>query len=271
MNMKPTNLFNTPKILSIIVAVLVLICTLAGLLIPNFYAVEDPILWAGTYSQDIFSLLGVPALIWALFAGSRGSLCGQAVWIGMLALYFYSYGFYGVGMIYTPLYPLYLAIMSLCGFGLVLVSLKISFVEIAAAQLNRLPGKWIAALFLVNVAILGSAWLMMLIPAAIQGTPTTTSSVFVMDLTFAFPLLTVTAIGLLRKKAWAAVMTGPLLIKGFSTTANLVLANVIAPQLGQATEPMPMLLTYAGFSIISAVFFVIYLRNLGMKITATAG
>jgi hypothetical protein len=166
---------------------------------------------------------------------------------------------------YTPLYPLYLAITSLGGWALVLTALRFD-IKALNAERTAFPSKWTAALFLLNTVFLGVAWLAQMISAVWDVQPPAMYSVFVMDLGFAFPLLTVAAVGLLRKRVWGYALAGPLLVKGLATTTSLVVSEAIAFGMGREADPLPILLMFALFAVTSAVLIGGYFARLEPKI-----
>ena len=259
--MQRLNRYSTAVVLSVLVGLGVLAGTLITFLTPNFYARMHPSVVPGSYGQDALALVTLPVFAWAVRAGRRGSLRGMIVWLGLLVFYFYGYALYTVGAMYTPLYPLYLAITSLAGWALVLTALRLDIRAIEARR-AAFPAVWTAALFLLNTVILGGAWLAQMIPAVRDVQPPAMYSVFVMDLGFAFPLLTVAAVGLLRKRVWGYALAGPLLIKGLTTTTSLVVSEGIAIGMGRAADPLPILLMFALFAVASVVLVGRYFAGL---------
>lgn len=258
--MKLHRQLDTGTVLSILVAAGVLAATLTTFLVPNFYSAMHPDLIPGSYGQDALALAALPVFAWAVWAGSRGALRGRIVWLGLLTFYFYGFALYAVGAMYTPLYPLYLAICTTAGWGLVLVGMRLD-VNSLAERGNAFPRIWTAVLFLVNVTFLSAAWIKMLIPALQKVEIPPMYSVFVMDLGFAFPLLTVASIGLLRRNAWGYALAAPLLVKGLATTASLVVSEAIAVGMGRAPDPLPILAMFAMFMVGSAVLLAVFFSN----------
>jgi hypothetical protein len=245
------------SILSILVGLGVLAAVLVTFLTPNFYSRMHPSVVPGSYGQDALALAALPVFAWGIWAGGRGSLRGRIVWLGLLTFYFYGYALYTIGAMYTPLYPLYLAICATSGWALVLTAMRLDLAELVARR-KAFPRVWTAILFLVNVLFLGGAWVAMLLPAIQAVQPPPMYSVFVMDLGFAFPLLTVASIGLLRGKGWGLALAAPLLVKGLTTTTSLVVSEGIAVWMGREADPLPIQAMFALFALGSAVLVGVY-------------
>lgn len=262
--MKASKRKPTAEILTLLVGLAVLAAGLVTLLTPNFYGKMHPSVVPGSYGQDALALVGLPFLAWGLLSGRRGSLRGMIVWIGLLVFYFYGYALYTIGTMYTPLYPLYLAITALAGWAIVLTILRFDIREVAARR-AAFPAVFTAVLFLLNTIFLGGAWLAQMFPAVQAVQPPPMYSVFVMDLGFAFPLLSVAAIGLLRGQDWSYAMGGPLLVKGLVTTTSLVTAEAIAAGMGRQTDPLPIMAMFALFAVASAVLLGVYFTRLAKR------
>ncbi len=245
-------LISTASTLSKGTAVVVLLCDLAGLFVPGFYRPVNPILLPGSYGQDWMSLAAVPAMMWAVRSATRGSLRGVIVWIGLLAYYLYAYALYAFGPQYTALYPLYVAIVGLSAFALVMVSLSLDISAFDSSLRDRLPTRWIIALFWTIVISLAPAWLAMMIGAIRDGTPSPFATIHVLDLAFVFPTLTIAGVGLWQRRPWSYVLAGSMLVLTATMMGSLVVSEGIAA-MRFTPDPLPLTLTFAMIALAAGV------------------
>src|SRR5688572_18180608 len=83
----------------------------------GWYAAEA-VTFPSFIGQDAITLvLGVPLLARTTRLASRGSMRGLLCWMGALFYVAYSYAFYLLGARITPLFPLYIAIVSIGMYG----------------------------------------------------------------------------------------------------------------------------------------------------------
>jgi hypothetical protein len=242
-------------------AALVVICTLAGLFVPNFYRLVNPVLLPGSYGQDWMSLAAAPVLMWAARSGYRGSQRGLVVWLGLLAYYLYAYALYAFGPQYTALYPLYIGIVSLSAFALPIVGLSLETSAVCSRLRDRLPRRWIIALFGTIVISLAPLWMAMMISAIQDGKPSLFATIHVLDLGFVFPALIVSAVGLWRRSAWSFVLAGPLLILTATMMGSLVVAEGIAAA-RFTPDPWPLAIAFSLIAAAATVLARAYLRAL---------
>lgn len=137
----------------------------------------------------------VPILAGAMRAAHRGSTRGLAVWLGVAAYLTYNAVMFCFATPLNPLFPLYVAMLSLSIF--VLAGLAIHAAEVGR-QLpdSRGPG-WVAAYIGVVVALNGLLWLRGVASAVVADEPTsfldgtglTTNPVYVQDLAFWLPVM----------------------------------------------------------------------------------
>lgn len=254
-------LISTASTLSKGTAAAVLLCTLAGLGVPDFYHLVDPVLLPGSYGQDWMSLAALPVLMWAMRSSRRGSQRGLVVWLGLLTYYLYAYALYAFGAQYTALYPLYVAIVGLSAFALVMVSLSLDVAAFDTPLRGRLPQRWIITLFAVIVISLAPVWMAMMISAIHDGQPSLFTTIHVLDLAFVFPTLIVTAVGLWRRRPWSYMLAGPMLVLAATMMGSLVVSEVIAA-VRFTPDPWPLGFTFLLIALAASLLARAYLRAL---------
>lgn len=242
-------------------AMLALICAAAGLIVPDFYGLVNPVLLPGTYGQDWMSLAAVPALVWAIRSGGRHSLRGLIVWIGLLAYYLYAYALYAFGPQYTVLYPLYVAVVGLSALALVMVALSLDVDVFDNHLRGPFAARWTVALFVIIVASLAPAWIAMMIAAMRRGIPSLFTTIHVLDLAFVFPAMIVAAVGLWGHRPWSYALAGPLLILSATMMGSLVVSEVIAA-VRFTPDPLPLSLIFTMIALAASWLIRSYLRLL---------
>ena len=190
------------------------------------------------------------------------------IWVGLLGYLFYAYALYAFDRVYNPFFLFYVAIM-----GLALYSLIFFFME---APLNRSsvrphsnpPRRATAVLLLALVMLFLTLWLSILLPAMGSRIPPEGNSIFVQDLAFFLPLLTIVAVLLWRRKPLGDALAVPLLVKVGTLGISVLIGALVAPWFGHPLN-MGDMATYAALGLGPLLFIGPFLRAL--EITPDGG
>ena len=106
-------------------------------------------------------------------------------------------------------------------------------------------------------------WLSILLPAMRSRIPPAASTIFVLDLAFFLPLLTIEAGLLFKKEALGDALVIPILIKVGTLGVSVLLGTLIAPWFGQEIDVASVGI-YALLGIGPLLFAVPFLRSLGV-------
>jgi len=240
---------------------LVFLCAGCGLLLPGFYRRSDPNLLAGSYGQDITSLVALIVLARAERSATHGSRRGQTVWAGLLLYYFYGYFLYFFGPQSTTLYPVYIVIPSLAFFALALMWPGIDIGAFRTSLEARLPSRSIIALFGVTVMFLSPVWLVMMVADIRRGEASPFAGVYFLDLGFVFPALIVTGVGLWQRRSWSYALAGPLLILEAWMMLSLVVSEILAGLRG-TPDTVPLVVVFTLFGLAATLLSRAYLALL---------
>ena len=254
--------------LSVLVAVLVLIASSAGLFIKSIYA-RETMSWTGqAYGQDVANLVAAVALFITVYFVNKESVKAFLVWMGALLALMYPYVIYAFDIHFNSLFLVYVAILGLSFYTLVgsmirlhLDSLQPSF----SATIKARP----VSVFLLLVALLFSfLWLSVDIPALVAGKiPQTvtengllTDPVHVLDIALYLPAMIITAILLWRRKLLGYIVAIPLLVFNILTGIGIVAAQFAASSKGLAAS-LGVELFIAVIVVVSLVLSVLFLRE----------
>jgi len=255
--------------MTLILSVLALFACLAGILEKSIY--EDVLsvgtitkfLMVGSVGQDIIfiPLALLLALLSSLFLKQPGIKSFITI-LGLTCNFFYGYGLYSIQGQYTNIYFIYLAIFSLSIYSIVygLLSFSGEFVESTS-----LPNRFriSISIFLYSIVLmLGIVWLIRIIPDITRHIPQDIYGVFVLDLGIVFPAIAITATMLIRSKPFGNVLAGVVLMKVFTVCLSWGFGEWYGRFSGNIQGSYDMLLIPTTLTIISFVFFILYLSKL---------
>jgi len=218
-------------------------------------------LMPGAASQDLVSLLAAAGLIGCILFIQRGSGLAWLVWVGFLGYLFYAYALYCFERLYNPLFLFYIAILGLSTYSLVGFFICADLTAVRAKDGRHPPRRGAALLFLVLVAMFVFLWLSILLPAMRSRIPPDGSTIFVLDLAFFLPLLTIEAGLLFKKKAPGDALAIPILIKVGTLGVSVLLGTLIAPIFGQEIDVASVGI-YALLGLGPLLFTIPFLRSL---------
>jgi hypothetical protein len=217
--------------LAFVALLLAAVAAAAGLLVSGLY--RDPAEGVRqARATDLVTLLvAVPVLALGLWRARRGSAGGRLVAIAALGYLAYSYAIYAFSVVINPLTPVHIAILGLTTWSFVLTVFGLDDATVDRAAGFRLPRRTTGGFLILVAALFAMLWLSQIagaitsgqLPKAVSDLNLPTSAVYVLDLAFALPLITLAAVWLLRRDrhgpASAAAGLGFLVILGLSVLA----------------------------------------------------
>jgi hypothetical protein len=258
-------------VLSYILAALLAAASAAGILIERIYALEKPIWAAQGIGQDVVNLIiAVPVLVVSAHLARRGSLRALLVWIGALMYLAYSYVVYSFFVHFGPLFPLYIAILSLSFYLLVATILGADLDRVARAFSNdapiRLTGNLLIGLSGVFYFLWGSDVARSLLAGAAPqsaidvGFPV--NPIHVMDMGLLLPGMALTGLLLRRKRPLGYFMAAPFLV--CVITIGLAVMGMVALMILRGFPPAyPAIVAIGTSTILGLLVLHRYLRALG--------
>lgn len=228
---------NALIILSGLAAVLTLFVAGYSLFDPSVYQPSTPDhLLPGAASQDLVSLLAAIGLLVCAAAIRRGKEMAWLFWVGFLGYLLYAYALYSFEGLFNPLYLFYVAILGLTIYAIIGFFICADLASIHARSGRRPPRRSAAVLFLILVIMFVMLWLSILLPAMRDRIAPDGSTIFVLDLAFFLPLLTIEAMLLFRKRALGDALVIPLLIKVGTLGVSVLIGTLLGPWFGQPLD-----------------------------------
>jgi hypothetical protein len=224
------------RILSLIILVLMVVTSVAGLLIKDLYQ-DEPSVAAMLRAYDLVTLLiVVPALALTLLPSMRTSRRAQLVWVSALSYGAYDYANYVFGAAFNRFFLAHVALFSLSIFALALALTNLDVVAVAQQFRRRLPVRIISVLLLITGLSLAGMWVFYSLRFAFTGeTPKESLLVlplsavhlgYVLDLALLVPAQVLGAVLLWRRAPWGYVLGTVTLVFGTVYQLNYMTALV---------------------------------------------
>lgn len=256
--------------LSIPLAILVIIASVSGLVIPGFYAAETPNWQAQSLGQDIADLfLVTPALVVTAFLAYKNRKGAILLWAGIVAYLLYTFVIYCFAVHFNELFILYCASLGLSFFSLFWFFITRSSGSFSAENYKAVPRRVISVYFFVLASLFYFLWLSEIIPAiaknevpqSIKEAGVFTNPVHVIDLSVFLPGIFITGI-LLFKKRRLGYIVAPILLT-FFILMDITIGGLIVVMKAKGLEGSYVLTgVMGGLAVISAVLLVVYIKRI---------
>jgi len=225
----------------------------------------------GAVSQDLVSIAVAVALLLCFHAINRGSARAWIMWLGFVGYLFYAYAIYSFDQIYTPLYPMYIAIMGTALYAAIVFfrSMHVAMFDCAELRNSTTLHRVVAMFLLIVAGMFAFSWIKLIIPAIRTGIAPFGNSIIVLDLSFILPLLVMTALWLFQGKEWGMFLGGFLLVKMGALGLSVFIGELLEPAYGNDLNPsMVALFALLGpVSLILAGVWFTRMESLGAKTT----
>ena len=168
----------------------------------------------------VILVLGIPALLIAMWSTAKGSIRALIVWLGVIAYLSYNAVMFIFATPFNQLFLFYVAMFSLSFWSATSILHQVDVEALRARFSPRLPVRGLAAYALAIVALNGLTWLRNVVPSVLSSTPPSwldgtglgTHPVYVLDLAFWLPLMAVAAFWLWHRRPWGYLLVGSILI-----------------------------------------------------------
>ena len=251
--------------LSAVIAVLMVVGSMAGVLIDGLYT-DGPWAREALRAGDLTTLaVAVPVLIGSLLLARRGSHAAQAVWLGVLAYSVYNYGYFVFGATFNDIFVLHIALFSVSVVTLVLTLANVDVAAIADRFRGARGARWIGAFLALVGSILGGLWVFLAIRFAITGDLMADVPadglhlVLAIDTSLLVPALVMAGVLLWRRTTAGFVFAPTMVVMGAIYQVNLLLAGLFqanADVPGAKAFPPEGIFLASGFAVAIAVMFI---------------
>jgi len=204
--------------------------------------------------QDIVTLIiGIPLLITGILLSRKGSMRGKLLLTGGLGYFLYTYASMSFLTAFNQFFLIYVALFSLSLFGFILALSGLDPNEVVRHISDRFPRRTIAAYFVIVAGFLAMAWLGLVAPPMLKGTPPAglesaiTMIIQALDLGVIVPTSIITATLLLQKRPWGYTLSSVVLLKILTMGTALISMIIVQLLSGVAVDPV----VSVGFAIIS--------------------
>ncbi len=263
-------------IMTLILSVLVLFASLAGILIERIYkdvvstGTITEFMSAGSVAQDIISVpLALLLVLLSVLFLKRPDYKVFITMLGLAGYFFYGYGLYLIHGQYTSIYLIYLIIFSLSIYSVVYGLLSFSAELIIRTSMPKASRNSISIFLYFIVFMMGFAWIMRMLPDISRHIPQATYGVYILDLGIVFPSIIITATLLIRSKPFGNILAGVVLIKTIMVCLSWGFAEFYVRMKEITKGGYDMLAFPAILTTIGIIFFVLYINKL--KCNASIG
>ena len=219
--------------------------------------------------------VAVPTLALSMVVAERGSARAVVAWLGAVTYLLYNAVLFLLATPFNQLFLLYCALFALAVWSAATLLHRMEVPAFAKRFGPRLPARALAAYLGAVAALNALAWLAQVAPAVLSdqppaflaGTGLTTNPIYVQDLSFWIPLMTVVAVWLWRRQAWGLVIAGALLTHSVIESVGVAVdqgfghaADPTSPVASAAAVPL-----FAALAVIGLVPLYFYYRHLGRR------
>jgi len=250
------------KVLWLLIALMALVASLIGVVHQSIYqnlAIVENL--PAILSQDLITVLASIAMLYLVIRIDEDDYVKQLILLGIIGYLFYVYGIYVFEKFYNILYLLYMGIFSLSFYSLVY---GIANIRNEAFNNIKIPATLrkvsVAFLFLIPI-IFYPMWIIQMWPFMQKmQVPMVNSNVYILDICFVLPVFAMMAVMLLRKEAFAILLTPVLFIKGFTLCLSVALGEFLKP-FYTLTWNKPYALLFIFLTLACFVLAVLYFKK----------
>jgi hypothetical protein len=224
-------------------------------------------------------VLAVPAVVVSAVLAGRGSLRARIVWAGALAYIAYNAVMFAFQAHFNIFFLLFTTMLGLSFWSLVTLLRAIEPDRIARAS-GGVPVRPLAAYALACVGAFGLLWLRAIVPAVLTDTTPEVleayalpqNAVWVLDFAFTFPLMTLGALWLWRRRPWGYVVAGMMIVMTTIETAGIAVDQVF----GHVHDPsaalgaVPVMIAFTVLGLAATIAFLREIREPARRESARA-
>lgn len=235
------------RLVSVIVAALMTVSSVAGLWLPGLY--QDPLeIGAELRAYDLVTLvLAAPSLVGSLVMSRRGSVGAQLTWLGVLMYAIYNYAIYVFGAAFNDMFLVHVAVLLLSIAAAVVLLLNLDVAAVRGRFRQGTPVRSISVVLLLVGLSLAGMWVFHSLRFAFTGAPPGESELvlpmqavhlaYALDLMLFVPGCVLASILLWRRNCWGYVLATAVLVFGALYQVNYMVALVFQAEAGVEGAP----------------------------------
>jgi hypothetical protein len=220
-------------------------------------------------------LIGVPTLVTAMVATSRGATRWLVGWLGTLGYLLYQAVLFCFATPLNGLFLCYVAYLGLAVWSIVTLLSAVDLHVFGSRVSAGMPARFVAGFALAIAAINAAAWLAAIIPALLQsrpeslmeGTGLLTNPVYVQDLAIWLPLLATAAVACWRRRSWGLLVTGAMLamftLEGIGVATDQWFGSLADPFSTAAS--MTMVPAFAAVAVVTGTVLALHLHGIDRR------
>jgi hypothetical protein len=192
-----------------------------------------PSLLLGTLGFDVTSFIVAFALAAVVVALDRGAERFWLLWLGLQAYLLYSYSLFAFGLVFTPLYLAYLAIMGLSAYSLAGFAVHFDSHVLARWNAGRMPRRTMGVSLMMVAVVFAVLWILTIFGFLGDDMPQSAAIVLVLDLAFTLPLLVIVAVLLLRREPLGDFLAPGVFVMSAAITLAVAAGEFLRPAFGE--------------------------------------
>lgn len=229
---------------SVVISLLVVLSSVAGLADPRVYGQETENWATQARGQDLGNLLAVVVLVVAALRYLKGSRRSGLVWIGALLYLVYAFVIYAMAVHLNYLFLVYVAVVGLSAWGVIF---HVNDVRREGIRYPQGRSRMVAALVIIATGVMfAGLWLGELVPALLMGTVPASitdaglwvNPIHVIDLSMVLPGFIISGVAALNGREHGLFWLAPWLVFSVLMGSSIIAAMVLMTVAGD-TDTVP--------------------------------
>jgi hypothetical protein len=249
---------NSVFVISYVVALLMIVASLAGLFFPSVVYPTESLRRAFLANDVVNLLIGLPILLVSMRLARSGRLIGLLFWPGALFYVTYNYIAYAVAMPWTLPFVLFLSLVILSAYAIFCL---FSSMDLATVQ-SQLKGKVTERLCGGVLAGFGALFFLRGVAQLIQGTVSGAEEAVVIADLFTMPFWVIGGLMLWSKRPFGYASGAGLLFQASTLFIGLLVFFILQPFVSSVPFPLADFVVILVMGLICFIPFGIFVRGI---------